>query len=258
MDGDVLIRREGRKDKEFALQDWVKGRLGELGEPFSENGRNKAPDFPLDDGSEGYEVKGLATHGANGRPGRITTYDSNSHVPTGTLHGQTVYYVFGRYPQSSDREYPVHDLVICHGDFLNPQSDYVHKNKRFKTFGGYGDIMIRDRKMYVVRTPFNLVNGLLDHRTLIIPAGDPAPEGLVGVGNLERKEAEDRAVGYAFDLRDNTLTPVTEPNPTAGTVHTFTAYRVPGDDTPVEMSEVADQPLDAEEVEADLALEDED
>jgi len=38
-------------------------------------------------------------------------------------------------------------LVICHGDFLNADHDYVHKNKSVKGFGTYGDILIRDRKM---------------------------------------------------------------------------------------------------------------
>ena len=43
------------------------------------------------------------------------------------------------------------DLVVCHGDFLNADHDYVHKNKSVKGFGSYGDIMIRDRKMYVAQ-----------------------------------------------------------------------------------------------------------
>jgi hypothetical protein len=36
------------------------------------------------------------------------------------------------------------DLVVCHGDFLNADHEYVHKNKNVKGFGIYGDIMIRD------------------------------------------------------------------------------------------------------------------
>ena len=46
------------------------------------------------------------------------------------------------------------DLVVCRGDFLNADHTYVHKNKSVKGFGSYGDIMIRDRKMYVAPTPF--------------------------------------------------------------------------------------------------------
>ena len=47
---------------------------------------------------------------------------------------------------------------------------YIHKNKSLRTFGAYGDIMIRDRKMYVVKTPYALADGLAGQRTLIIPA----------------------------------------------------------------------------------------
>jgi hypothetical protein len=39
------------------------------------------------------------------------------------------------------------DLVLCRGDFLNADHNYVHKNKSIRGFGSYGDIMIRDRKM---------------------------------------------------------------------------------------------------------------
>lgn len=49
-------------------------------------------------------------------------------------------------------EYPILDLVICHGDFLNADHAYVHENKSFRGFGTYGDILVRDRKMYVTPT----------------------------------------------------------------------------------------------------------
>jgi hypothetical protein len=123
-----------------------------------------------------------------GRPGRLATYDSNSAVPTGIHEGRTIYYVFARYPQSSGNQYPVHDLVICHGDFLNPMRGYIHLNRNIPTFGAYGDIMIRDRKMYVVRTPYDIAEGMVDRRTFILPSGDPAPEGLVAVGDMTRTE----------------------------------------------------------------------
>jgi len=55
--------------------------------------------------------------------------------------------LFGRYPADpADDDYPVIDFVLCHGDFLNADHTYVHKNKSIKGFGTYGDIMIRDRK----------------------------------------------------------------------------------------------------------------
>jgi len=43
--------------------------------------------------------------------------------------------VFGRYPAEPDgNSYPVFDLVICHGDFLNADHDYIHKNRSVKGF----------------------------------------------------------------------------------------------------------------------------
>jgi hypothetical protein len=77
-----------------------------------------------------------------------------------------VEYAFGRYPADPDGDtYPVLDLVICHGDFLNADHEYVHKNRSIKGFGSYGDIMIRDRKMYVAPTPFGLVTGVAHTQT---------------------------------------------------------------------------------------------
>lgn len=67
------------------------------------------------------------------------------------------------------KQYPVVDLVVCHGDFLNADHNYVHKNKSVKGFGTYGDIMIRDRKMYVAPTPFALTEGTTGLMTLILP-----------------------------------------------------------------------------------------
>jgi len=232
IDKGVRIVRVSSSDKEFALQNWVKARLEELGVAFSESGRNTFPDFPLTDGSEGFEVKGLFTHNAKGKPNRLHDYDSNSHVPTGRYHGRTIYCVFGRYPQSGTNEHSVYDLVICHGDFLNPPSDYEHRNTNIPTFGGYSDIMIRDRKMYVVPTPYGLADGLVGQRTLIMPAGEPAPDGLVKVSELTRVEAAKKTVGYRFDLRTNKMTILQVDNPTAGQPHIFACYRMPGEEQP--------------------------
>ena len=120
------------------------------------------------------------------------------------------------------------DLVICHGDFLNADHKYVHKNRSVKGFGTYGDIMVRDRKMYVAPTPFGLVTGTAHHHTLILPAGAPVDSRLETVGELVRVEAKALIVG-TFDLRSNTLTPETVPNPQAGREHRFRAYRVAGE-----------------------------
>jgi hypothetical protein len=130
--------------------------------------------------------------------------------------------------------------VVCHGDFLNADHEYVHKNKSFRGFGSYGDIMIRDRKMYVAPTPFGLVSGVAHFQTLILPQGFSVMTGLRQVGTLMRKEAERLIVGYSFNLRRNVLTPRTVPNPSAGRVHIFRAWRLDGGpDEPVVMHEAA-------------------
>ena len=147
--------------------------------------------------------------------------------------------MFGRYPSEpqNPQHYPVLDLILCHGDFLNADHDYLHKNKSIKGFGSYGDIMIRDRKMYVAPTPFALTDGTEAQITLILPERIPGTPELVKVGELRRIETPELIVGYTFDLTINTLSAQTVPNPSAGQVHTFVAWRVktePG--TPVSMN----------------------
>lgn len=78
--------------------------------------------------------------------------------------------ILGRYPAgTTDQEYAVVDLILCHGDFLNAHHEYVHRNRNVRGFGSYGDIMIRDRKLYVAPTPFALTLGTTGQRTLIVP-----------------------------------------------------------------------------------------
>src|SRR5258708_32533045 len=167
-----LIKRESNKDKEFHFQNWFEARLTESHLNYDILGRNTYPDFRLVDHEDGYEVKGLAY------AGRVANFDGNSQIPFGIHRGRTVYYVFGRYPANPDGdEYPVIDLVICHGDFLNADHEYVHKNKNVKAFGSYGDILIRDRKMYVIPTPFQLAPGTQHNRTLILPADEHPGDG---------------------------------------------------------------------------------
>lgn len=219
----VLIRRVSRSDKEFHFQNWVDARLRDAGLQHDSIGRNSYPDFTLVYHPEGYEVKGLKW------PGREANYDSNSRVPTGVHNGRTIYYVFGRYPaDTDDEEYPVVDLVICHGDFLNADHTYVHKNKSFRGFGSYGDLLVRDRKMYVAPTPFVLTRSTTGQATLITPKELELNDRLELVGDLVRTEAEQMVVGYTFDLRVNTLTPELAPNPSARKQHRFSAYRLKG------------------------------
>ena len=219
-----LIEREGRNDKEFHFQNWFKGRLQQIGENFDEPGRNTYPDFRLVHHPEGYELKALAY------PGREADYDCNSQLPRGEHNGRQVFYVFGRYPNNPDgNRYPVLDLVVCHGSFLNADNTYVHQNKSFRGFGSYGDLLVRDRKMYVAPTPFALAEGTAHRRTLILPADMPVASELIEVGVLTRREVEYMVVAYQFDLRTNELDTTLVRNPNAGCEHVFKAWRVNGD-----------------------------
>jgi|SRR5882762_684269 len=232
-DGD-LIESVSAKDKEFHFQNWFQRRLQALHVHYEGSGRNTYPDFCLVEFAEGYEIKGLAW------PGRERDYDSNSQVPTGQHNGRQIFYVFGRYPadlaQFADqgggrRQYPVVDLVLCHGDFLNMDHNYIHKNKSVKGFGTYGDIMIRDRKMYVAPTPFALTEGTTGLITLILPKGFGVDYRFINVGKLTRVEADSLVAGYDFDLRRNALTARRIPNPNAGTPREFVALRLEGQST---------------------------
>lgn len=235
-----LIESVSAKDKEFHFQNWFQRRLESLDVHFEGSGRNTYPDFCLVEAAEGYEVKGLAW------PGRERDYDANSQVPTGYHNGRQIFYVFGRYPSDLSqfpeesggrRQYPVIDLVLCHGDFLNVDHNYVHKNRSVKGFGTYGDIMIRDRKMYVAPTPFALTEGTNGLMTLIVPEKiGPDPRFRV-VGRLTRVEATKLVVGYTFDLRTNQIKAEMAHNPNAGTEHKFIAYRLKSQASkPVSMS----------------------
>ena len=224
-----LIESLSAKDKEFHFQNWFQKRLQNLALHFEGSGRNTYPDFCLVEYAEGYEIKGLAW------PGRERDYDSNSQVPTGYHNGRQIYYVFGRYPADKSpfedqgngrKQYPVVDLVVCHGDFLNADHDYVHKNRNVKGLGTYGDIMIRDRKMYVAPTPFALTEGMTGLMTLIVPESMQADPRYQEVGRLTRIESDTLVVGYTFDLRTNAITAERMPNPTTGTEHRFVAYRL--------------------------------
>ena len=235
-----LIESVSARDKEFHFQNWVQARLESSDVFFDESGRNSYPDFVLVEYPEGYEIKGLAW------PGRERDYDANSQIPTGHHNGRRIFYVFGRYPavlspyrgpDEVSSKYPVVDLVICHGNFLNADHEYIHKNKNVKGFGTYGDIMIRDRKMYVAPTPFALTEGTTGLMTLIVPEDMKSPACFREVGHLTRTEAAELVVAYRFDLRTNQLFAERLPNPTAGTEHHFIAYRLHNQaDKPVTMS----------------------
>lgn len=230
----ALIDLVSATDKEFRFQNWFERRLKELKLNFEGTRRNTYPDFALVKYEEGYEVKGLAW------PGRDRNYDSNSQVPTGIHNGRKIFYVFGRYPARKvartrakaqlqvrePKQYPVVDLVICHGDFLNADHKYEHKNRHVKGFGTYGDILIRDRKMYVAPTPFGLTEGTTGLMTLIVPEALDADDRFQVVGTLTRVESKNLVVAYRFNLRTNDLHSETVPNDGAGAMHRFVAYRL--------------------------------
>lgn len=247
IDKGVLINRVSSTDKEFHFQNWFQNRLKQIGINFEVGGRNTYPDFRIVKATDGYELKGLAY------PGREASFDSNSQVPTGFHNGRNIYYVFGRYPQNPDgNKYPVLDFVICHGDFLNADHEYVHKNKSVKGFGSYGDIMIRDRKMYVVPTPFYIADGLAHHHTLILPIDMEPGKEFISVGELKRKESNELIVGYTFDLKTNKIIQMKVPNPGAGIEHNFRAWRIIG----VPSMTVSLRPVGVVKTETELTNED--
>jgi len=220
-----LIKKVSASDKEYHFQNWFEERLDAEGIDADEPSRNSYPDYRLVHAPEGYELKALAY------PGRQADFDCNSQVPTGVHNGRTVFYVFGRYPDDvarTEKEYPLLDLVVCHGDFLNADHTYVHKNRSFRGFGSYGDILVRDRKMYVAPTPFALLEGVTRLPTLIVPSEYPLDERFQEVGRFTRVEADDLVVGYDFDLKKNELKPNYAKNPGAGTRHEFIACRLKG------------------------------
>jgi hypothetical protein len=228
IDASEFISRVSSKDKEFSFQNWFASRLEKLELNFDEPSRNTYPDFRLVNFPIGFEIKGL------GFPGREANYDCNSQIPSGLHNGRTIYYVFGRYPaKTKDNQYPVYDLVMCHGDFLNADHSYIHKNKNLKGFGSYGDIMIRDRKMYVAPTPFALTEGTARQVTLIVPSQFQPDQRLKPSGTLTRVETARLIRGYHFDMIHHKLTPSFIDNPNVGNSHTFQVFRASNSSGPV-------------------------
>jgi hypothetical protein len=221
-----MISRASSTDKEFSFQNWFADRLTTLQVNFDSPSRNAYPDFTLVDFPVGFEIKGL------GFPGREANYDCNSQVPSGFCNGRKIYYVFGRYPAKTvDQQYPVFDLVMCDGDFLNADHNYIHKNKNLKGFGSYGDIMIRDRKMYVAPTPFALLSGVERQITLItLDTFTPSPN-LDEVGRFTRLETDKLIQGYSFDMISHDLTSLLIDNPNMGALHSFRVYRATSNST---------------------------
>lgn len=219
----VPIVRANQQDKEYHFQNWVKRRIQAAGLGYTEQGRHGYPDFVLDDHASGYEVKGLS------HPGRMADFDCNSQMPLAEHEGRKVFYIFGRYPLVQDNEFPVHDLVLCAASFLNAETENTNTNQSFRGAGSYGDILIRDRRMYVCATPYALASGTEGQATLILEGGERSvPSILEAAGNLARVESDEVVTGYSFDLRSNELRSEKGRNTGAGRSHAFTAYKVQG------------------------------
>jgi hypothetical protein len=213
--GEVRTHRL-QNDKEFHFQNWVYERILEAGYSSSTVGRNTYPDFPISESDESYEVKGI-TAGSRERD-----FDSNSALPSGQHSGKKVYYIFGRYENPSQ----------------GGGSAFVADNKSMRVLGTFGDILLRDRKMYAPYTPYKLLSGLRGRCTLIARSDAQPPQDLFDeVGRFGRQEAEQILVGYRADLKANTLLGEFEDNPNSGAWHDFVAYRSKEDhDTePVEL-----------------------
>lgn len=228
----VPIVRASQQDKEYHFQNWVKRRIQATGLAYTEQGRNGYPDFVLNGHPIGFEVKGLS------HPGRMADFDCNSQLPLAEHEGRKVFYIFGRYPLVKDNEFPVHDLVLCAASFLNAEVENTNTNQSFRGAGSYGDILIRDRRMYVCATPYALAAGTEGQATLILEKQpELLPPILKEVGQLQRMEAEDTVTGYAFDLRRNELRSEKDRNPNAGREHIFTAHKIKNQsDIPVSLN----------------------
>lgn len=207
-------------DKEFHFQKWVEMRLRAAGLAYHSIGRNSYPDFILDDFAVGFEVKG------NEYPGR-GAWDMNSKIPLAQHKGSKVFYVFGRYSPDADGQTILRDVVLCTATFLNAATEDGNENDSIWGAGSYGDILIRDRRMYVAYAPYSLTTGTDGHTTLILdePANN-VPQILKKVGDLERTESQEIITSYSFDLTANLLKGVKVPNPNAGKVHRFAAYKI--------------------------------
>lgn len=219
----VHIAKVSAGDKEFHFQNWFQDRLDACGLAYYEPERNTYPDFRLRRHHLGIEVKGVET------PGRTADFDSNSQLPSGTHATRDIYYFFGRYPAKTGKKptYPVLDLILCHGSFLNTENGDLRKNSSFKGFGSYGDISIRVRKMFVVPSPFARTHNTQGTTTLIVPAHlQPTSDLLVPVGDLTRIETDEIITHFQEVVggKDERII-YAEPNPNAGREHHFTAYR---------------------------------
>ena len=82
--------------------------------------------------------------------------------------------------------------------------------------------------MYIAPTPYGLLSGVDRQITLILPEDYPADPRLDAVGKLTRLEADRLVIGNSFNMTTNEITPEYQDNSSAGTIHSFVAYRAKG------------------------------
>lgn len=241
----AVARRSHKRDKEFFFQEWVEDKLEKATQRFmhsqgmqtvvEKRGRNSFPDYVIVPLQEYYEVKGLAHPGRN-------SFDANSRLPKGGFEGGNMYYVFGRYlkdaVEQGSLEIPIYDIAVVHGAFFNVDDSYTHKNLSVKGFGSYGDILIRDRKMYVPPTPYAIWPGLESHVTLIVPdfysidrlceiyPQEKLQDRFIEVAKIPRVEVSEKIIAYRVNLYEGTVDSYKERNPKASKEYSFRAIRV--------------------------------
>lgn len=225
--GSLPMQPRSASDKEYFAQDWIALQLDELGWTYSISGRNTYPDFWVgEEGQDqrfGVEVKSL---GFVKKPAR-KDFDTNSTIPGGEKEGRPVYTAFFLYTGAGADPRHIHSLCMLHGDFLNAERDFIHENKAVKGFGSYGDAFIRDRKMYVFKTPFTILPDLVGKLTLVVPAGSsltPTTPTLQRMTSIERTFVRERVKGYRADLVRNVVSPEMERAPRAREILSFEVY----------------------------------
>lgn len=229
VDVGIMIHRSDAADKEFPLQNFCKAAFdADASLMIQQNSRNGFPDFLMEFCPEAYEIKGLEF------PGRNATFDANSDMPQAISDGRELFYVFGRYSSKDSSgnalvDFPLYDLVICPGSLFSIVG-CNYENSSLKDYGSYGDMMIRNRQMFVPPTPWKIVEGLEGKMSLIVPEdhaleeGDPHYEEFVKISEVNRVETKELVSSYNVDLINNTITENHVPNPTAGKKHKFLIY----------------------------------
>lgn len=139
------------KDSKELFSDWFEDGIDY---PIIHLGANDHPDAIIE--KVGFELKSKVGNGQ---------IQFNSTIPTGRFKHKgyegECYYAITRYVK--DRNFgQLHDFTICYGDYFNFNHEFAHAhmNSQEKSFGDYGDGVVRYRKMYSFPTPTKDVPGV--------------------------------------------------------------------------------------------------